>query len=367
MLGCGCPRRCSCRCRKAAIAHRLTLRAALVLACAALSTGLLAACGDADDESGGAAAASTLAQTFDATSSLRNAQLSASFQLDPEGLLALGGPLAFRGSGPFAAGAKGELPRFDLAIAGSIARKALRARAISTGKQGFLTIDGRSYKLDRDIVDALRSSLAASPGTAHGSGLATLGLDPRGWVKDARSNGRATIGGVETNRVSGAIDVGALLADVARLLGGAGGMDGLLTPQLRKQIEGAVTATKVDVWSGAQDKILRQLAVVVDFAFKHGAPVTGLDGGRITLRVRLDRVNATTLDPVAPKHARPLSDLTGDGGLGALLSGLGAGALGTSGGGDGGAAFLKCLTAAGATTADIMACTSKLTPGPPKP
>jgi hypothetical protein len=287
------------------------------MACAAVPAGLLVACGTADDKPASAAAASTLAQTFDATSSLHNAQLTASFQLEPEGMLALGGPIAFRGSGPVASGATGQLPRFDLAITGSIARMPLRARAISTGKRGFLTIDGRSYKLDKDVLHLLRSALGA------GGAIATLGLDPQGWVKDPQASGRATIGGVETNHVSGTIDVGALLADVSKLLAG-GGLDGLLTPELRKQIEDAVTATKVDVWSGAHDKVLRQLAVVVDFAFKKGtSPITGLDGGKMTLRVRLDRVNATTVDPVAPKHARPLSELLSRDGLGALLSGLG--------------------------------------------
>jgi hypothetical protein len=193
----------------------------------------------------------------------------------------------------------------------------LRAWAISTGKRGFLTIGGRSYKLDKDVLDLLRSALGAGAG-----GMATLGLDPQGWVKDPQADGSATIGGVDTDRVSGTIDVAALLDDVAKLLAG-GGFEGLLTPQLRTQIEGAVTATKVDVWSGAQDRILRQLAVVVGFAFKQGtSPVTGLDGGKISLRVRLDGVNATTVDPVAPKHARPLSELLSRDDIGAMLPGL---------------------------------------------
>ena len=131
------------------------------------------------------------------------------------------------------------------------------------------------------------------------------------------------------------------------------------------QIADAVTSTKVDVWSGTQDKILRQLVAVIDFAFKTGtSPVSGLDGGRITLRLRLDDVNATTVPAVAPKDARPLSDLTGEGGLGALLSGLGAGVLGGTGGGDGGEAFLQCLNSASGQTADIVECASKLAPQP---
>jgi len=237
-------------------------------------------------------------------------------------MVALGGPIAFRASGPFASGAKGELPRFDLELAGSLARTPVSARAISTGKRGFVEIDGRAYKLDREIVDALRSALGA--GSTNGAGLASLGLDPRRWMKDARATGRETIGGVITNRISGSIDVRALMADVAKLLGVAGGGRGLFSPELLKKIEGAVTSTKVDVWSGARDGILRQLAVAVGFAFKTGqSPITGLDGGKVALRVLLDGVNATTVDPVTPKNARPLSDLLGHDDLGALLPGLG--------------------------------------------
>ncbi len=147
---------------------------------------------------------------------------------------------------------------------------------------------------------------------------------------------------------------------MSRLFGGAGG-GGLLTPELRTQIAGAVKSTKVDVWTGTTDNILRQLVAVIDFAFKTGtSPIPGLDGGRVTLRLRLDGVNATTVKPAAPRNARPLSDLTGEGGLGALLSGLAAGVLGGTGGGDGGDAFLKCLSSASGATADIVECTSKL-------
>ncbi len=338
--------------------HRPTLRAALLLVCAALCAGLLSACGEADDTPD-AAAASSLSETLDATSKLDNAHLTASFELAPDGLIALGGPIAFRASGPFASGAKRELPRFDLAIAGSLARNALRARAISTGKQGFLRIDGRDYKIDQDFVDELLSFDHAGTG----AGIASLGLDPSAWVKDARANGNAVVGGVDTTRVSGQIDVKRLLDDISKLLGGS--KDGLFGKKFRAQIEDAVTATKVDVWSGAQDRILRQLAIVVDFAFKDGqSPIMGLDGGKITLRVRLDRVNATTVRPTAPKRARPLSELTGEGGLGALLSGLGAGIGAGTGGGDDGGAFLKCLSSAGGTTADIAKCASKLASKP---
>jgi len=340
--------------------NRPTRRAVLLLVCAALCGALLAACGDADDEPGSAAAASAVKQTVAATSKLDSARLTASLQLAPDGLLALGGPIAVRASGPFASGAKGELPHLELAISGTLARRNLGARAISTGKQAFLRIDGRDYRVEQDFVDALRSQ--ATGASKRHPGLASLGLDPGAWIKDARDKGAAAVGGVQTQRIGGSIDVARLLDDVTKLLGGAGG---LLTPKLRAQITEAVKATTVDVWTGSRDKILRQLVAVVDFAFKTGtSPISGLDGGRVTLRLRLDGVNATTVEPVAPKDPRPLSDLTGEGGLGALLSGLGAGVLSGTGAGDGGDAFLKCLSSASGRTSDILECTSELAQAP---
>ena len=338
--------------------NRPTLRTVLVLACAALTAGLLASCGDSADKPD-SAAATALDQTLAATSKLDSAHLKASFQLDPEGLLALGGPISARVSGPFDSGAKGELTRFELAVAGTLARRDLHARATSTGKRLFPRIDGRDYGVDRTYVGKLRSGDRAASSKKH-KGLASLGLDPTSWIDDPREQGSEVVGGVQSTRIAGDIDVKALLDDVAKLLGGD---DGLLTPKLRKQIEDAVTSAKVDVWTGAKDKILRQLVAAIDFKFKDGSPISGLDGGKVTLRLNLDDVNAATVDAASPKHPRPLADLTGEGGLGALLSGLGAGILAGTGGGDGGDAFLKCLSSSSATS-DIVRCASKLAPKP---
>jgi len=338
--------------------NRPTLRAVPLLLCAALGVGLLAGCGDADDASGTAAAQATLQQTVDATSELQSARVRAGFSLAPDGMLALGGPIAVRVAGPFASGDEGELPRFAFALAGTLARRDLRARAISTGERIFLRIDGKDYAIGK----GLRAKSHRGAKARHG-GLASLGLDPAGWVADPQEQGTEVIDGVETIHIVGKLDVKAVLDDVAKLLGGGSkGFDGLLTPELRKQIESAVKSSKVEVWTGAQDKILRRLTAAIDFAFEDGkSPLPGLDGGKIALRLQLDDVNATTVAPTAPKNARPLSDLLGEGGLGSLLSGIGAGVLGGANGSDDGAAFLKCLNAGGGT-ADIAACASKLAP-----
>nr|MBA3746170.1 hypothetical protein [Solirubrobacterales bacterium] len=173
-----------------------------------------------------------------------------------------------------------------------------------------------------------------------------------------------TIDGVVTDRISGRLDVRRLLADVAALLDSGPKGAGLLTPKLQAQIATAVKSSKVQIWSGADDHVLRQLTGVVDFTFKDGtSPITGLDGGRIDLRLRLDDVNATSFEVTAPKRARPLSELGEDDGIGDLLSGLGATFRGkASGARDGGEAFLRCIKAAGSDAAEVARCSSKLAP-----
>jgi hypothetical protein len=138
----------------------------------------------------------------------------------------------------------------------------------------------------------------------------------------------------------------------------------VFTPQLRRQIGDAVKSAQADVWSGADDKLLRQLAVVITFAFKDSSqsPIPGLDGGRLTLRARLDDVNGAPVRIPLPKNTRPLSRLTGKGGLGTFLQGIGAGITGGVGPGDAGSKLLRCVTQASGASAEVVRCASKLAP-----
>ncbi|HEV7804370.1 MAG TPA: hypothetical protein VGO80_01010 [Solirubrobacteraceae bacterium] len=336
--------------------NRSKLRALLIVACVALCAGLLGACGETDERAA-SSASGVLDETLAATSALDSGRLTGRLRLEPDGLLSLGGPIVLTASGPFAAPAAGAGPRFDIALGAAIAGGSVRARTSSTGEVAYLRLGGRDYALGgfgshRHEREAKRRG-----------GLGSLGLNPVAWIKDPQEHGGAIIDGVETTRITGDLDVARVLADVAKLLDGGRG-DGLLTPNLRKQLTDAVKTAKVEIWTGASDRILRQLTALVDFTFKDGSqtPITGLDGGRIDLRLRLDDVDATTFEVATPKHARPLSALIGDGGLGALLSGLGRSFGPRASGGDGGEALLRCVTAAGGDSAKVVRCASRVAP-----
>ena len=332
------------------------------LACLALCAALLTACGG-DDESEAAGPRELLEQTFGSgVDAIDNGRLNDAFQLDPKGLLGLGGPIKLALDGPFTVPGDGQLPHFEVDFAATLAREVFRGTALSTGRAAFVRLAGRDYKLDREFVAALREGLADAEAKQQ-PGLKALGIDPLRWISDPQERGEESIAGVDTTRISGNVKVATLLADIDRLLskagGSGGGIGGLLSPEIRKQISDGVKTATVDVWTGTDDKILRQLAVRIDFAFEAGqTPIPGLESGKINLRLRLTDVNETKLTVEAPTGARPLSDLTG-GSIGDFLSGIGNGLTG-KGASIAGAPFLACITGSNGNTASLMRCVSEL-------
>jgi hypothetical protein len=343
---------------------RSSLRVILAVACGVLCAALLAACGGSDAASN-AGAESTLKQTFGtSTTSIKRGRVAATLRLDPEGLLKLGGPISVRLTGPFAAPTHHNLPRFDLAFLATLAGQRFRGSTISTGTKAFLKLDDGTYAVDKALIAKLRKELGAT-GAQPQAGLKALGIDPLRWITNPQSKGQERVAGVQTERIGGTVDVPRLLADLGTLLDKAGGTgSSVFTPQLRSQIGDAVKSAQADVWTGAGDKLLRQLAVVVTFAFKDSSqsPIPGLDGGRLTLRARLDDVNGAPVKIPTPTSTQPLSRLTGTGGVNRFLQGIGAGLTGGVGPGAPGSKLLRCVTQAGGSSAEVVRCASKLAP-----
>jgi hypothetical protein len=337
-------------------------RVFLALACLALCAASLVACGGGDDK-GDSSADQVLQETFgNSATAIENGRLNVDFRLDPEGLLKLGGLIGLKVDGPFAAPTAGRLPRFDVDLAATLAGQNFGGGVLSTGRTAFVKLDDRMYRVDDPFVGRLRKGLGSAK--TPQAGLKALGLDPLRWIRNAKEKGDARIAGVETTRVGGDVNVARLLEDLDRLLTKAGGSQSgsagsLLTPALRTQIADAVTSAKADVWTGAKDRLLRQIAVVASFKFEDGkTPIPGLDGGKINLRLRLDDVNKTTVNVTAPKGARPLSRLTG-GSLNNFIEGIGAGLTSGSSGLVGGP-FVRCITGANGKTVSLVRCISKL-------
>ena len=142
-----------------------------------------------------------------------------SFQLDPEGLLRLGGPIKLNLEGPFAVQSIGELPRFDVDFAGTLATHRFTGGVRSTGTRAFVRLDDRFYSVDDTFVSQLREGQGSQPR----SGLRALGIDPRRWLRDPRVEANERVADVDTIRIGGSVDVARLLEDLDSLLTNAGG------------------------------------------------------------------------------------------------------------------------------------------------
>jgi hypothetical protein len=130
-----------------------------------------------------------------------------------------------------------------------------------------------------------------------------LNVNPSTWVRDVKSEGTETVGGVETEHVSATIDPQAVVADLERAAGQTGG-------EPPKGLGRAVKSGELDAWVGSDDNILRRLSV----------QLTTAGDSKLRLDVRLSDVN----DPQqieAPAHVRAGAPAGAFGALAQSLSG----------------------------------------------
>ena len=207
--------------------------------------------------------------------------------------LGVGKSTALRVSGAFAAGETKGLPNFKVRIsAGGL-------------HGGFVSVDGKAYFVRGDtgwrVPAALWTPVADNP---------PLAVHPSTWVRDVKSEGTATIGGVKTEHVSASIDPKAVVNDLAQATGQSGGKP-------PKALSRAVKRGEIDAWVGTDDHILRRLS----------ANLTLAGGGRLGLDVRLTDVNEPQ-QIEAPSHVRAGAP---EGAFGTLAQTLAGGIGGATG------------------------------------
>lgn len=358
--------------------------------CALLAmAALLVACGG-DDDGGGAGnedPQKVLDQTFSGDRDIDSGNLDLSFKVEASG--DQGGNLDAQLSGPFEDRGKGEVPGFDLTASAAITGSgdddfSFDGGLLSTGDAAFVNYKGNDYEVDRSIFDQFRESIEQSAGQQQDQGSVEqlfdqLGIeDPKSLLINLQNEGTEDVEGTETIHISGDLDVRRLVDGLKNLLGGAGALGALgggtdvPSPEELDQVADAIKEAHFDVYSGAEDKILRRLAVALTIEPPGGAT----NRIEVALDFSIGDVNEPqTIE--APSGARPFSDLLRELGvppgalnqLGGGLGGLGGGAGGDTGGptapalpGAGGNAeqaqeYLNCIAKA-QSAADLQRCQS---------
>lgn len=304
---------------------RFLLAALAVLALA------LSSCGG--DGIASKSATDVLAETFGPDKPVDSGKVDFRVVFDGKGLKGLQGPLKLAFKGPFASSGSQKLPRFDFDLVIDVAGQALTAGAVSTGDHGWLKLAGENFALGEKTFAQFRTRYEQDQKNAARSDnptFRTLGVDPKRWLASPEKAGAATVGGAGTVHVTSKVDVPALLDDVNKLLGradatgavaaagAAGRVPRKLTGEQRAQIAKSIKTTRLDVYSGKDDGILRRLSIRVTFDVPAGLreAAGGLTTGTLDLDLVMSELNEKQ-EVAAPTSSRPLSDLTQAGATGA--------------------------------------------------
>lgn len=357
------------------------LRFILLFALLALSFGLVA-CGGGD---GGDAANEDvdqlLEETFSGDKTVDSGELDLKLEIAAEGSAELQDPVNISLTGPFQSTGDKKLPEFQLDVSLEGAGQNFQAGATSTGDKGYVNFNGTDYVVSDEIFAQFKQGYEQAQEQASGKeespSLSTLGIDPRNWLTNAKNEGEAKVGDDDAVKITGDVDVPKLLDDVnaalekARSLSlqGAGDLPTKLTDEQRKQVEEALEDVRVEIYTGAEDKILRRM--LIDLSLKAPEGTEDFDTADVTIDFSITGVNEDQ-EVEAPADPKPLDELLGQfGGLG--LGGLGGSAGGSAtpgaGSGQGGGAssealeeYSNCVRDAGTDAAKAQQCAELLQP-----
>jgi hypothetical protein len=310
------------------------IRTLLVLLACLAAAAALVACGD--DSSGNSVDENTdantvLDRTFSGDQQIESADIDLVFDFAVHG--AQSSNFKAEVTGPIDSSGDG-IPHFRLngKITGTSPARDLNqtAGAISTGDAAYVTYKGVTYKTDPQTFSFLQTAFeqsAAASGNTQGDtpqGLPAI----RDFLTNVSNEGTEDVAGVESVHVSGAVDIDGLIKKIRPLAAGASAL-GIGTPgqiPTPAELDGLgrlVKSAKFDVWSGAEDNLLRRFSAVIDLDQPGGAGTAQLKFDITLANVNEDQVIE------APAHAKPLSELLDKLGIGGLnfggLSGLGGG------------------------------------------
>jgi hypothetical protein len=337
-----------------------------------LALGLVAGCGGGDDDGDAAEGADVnalLDDTFSGERTIDSGQVDLKLSVESQG-----GNVNADLKGPFQSQGDGQLPQFQLTASLTGPDLNYDLGVTSTGDEAFVSLQGTDYAVSKPVFDQFKAGYeqAQQQGGQENQSLASLGIDPRNWLTDARVAGEAEVGGTETIKITGGVDVPKLLEDVnelleqARSLGIQGSEDipERLSAEQIQQVEQAIRDLSVEIYTGADDRILRRLVVDLDVQAPEGSEIAGSGSAALRLDLSLLEVNEDQ-EIEAPDDPRPFEELVGQAG------GLGLGGAGGSGGGSGGGGgasqenleeYSRCIQEAGNDTQKARECADLLTP-----
>lgn len=302
---------------------RLRTCAAPLLAVLALALGG-AGCGSDDGDDGSSRdAKALLSDTF--AKEVDSGDLELGVKADVEGVKSLEDPVSMTLDGPFKSNGTKKLPTLDWDFVFDGAGQKISGGLIATRDNAFLELQGQAYEVGEDVFARLSRDVASTQPERRVS-PGKLGMHPEKWLEDPKVEDGEPIGGDETRRITGSVDVRKVVQDFVNLLE---------SPTVRKQLERQGQSGDTVKPSRAEVKEIEEAIEDVDVELdvddndvlrRFAAEVRFKDPDKEEVKGKLDLtyvLRKVGIDPVirAPADPRPLGELLGGFGLGGLGSG----------------------------------------------
>jgi hypothetical protein len=196
----------------------------------------------------------------------------------------------------------------DLNVSVTLGKSPIEAEFRSGGGKSWIQIDGKWYDLPANLLSsATGTSLPAGATTSNldaGKILAAIG-DPSKLL-DSASVSSETVEGIDSDKVSGDVNIAGVAAAAANLSKSMG--NSTATAPTQAEIDKTVTQLKkivnkahVDLWVGKTDHKVHRMVFTVDAAMDDATKKsTGIDSATVDFDV-------TTVDASAPDISAPSS------------------------------------------------------------
>ncbi len=289
---------------------RNVIRAALLLL-ATLTVVVVAACGGSDSGSD-----KSPKERLASVKPLSSAQVAVAARIFFDNAPpSVGDKLELTFNGPLRNNGAEKLPSLDWKVGFSGLTTQFTSRVVSTGDNVFINLGGQDFEVGQQAVARATEQAQAS----KQKGLAQIGFNPLGAIKDVKESGTRTFDGEKLTVYTGAIDPDAVMDQYERLsqslptTGAAQAVpQGRLTPQQRAQVKRTFGSPRFEA-AVADDDTVRQLSLTSKFT----TPATnrdaagGITGGRLEYKIDYTAVGKP-VTITAPKDTEPIADFANE-------------------------------------------------------
>jgi hypothetical protein len=217
--------------------------------------------------------------------------------------------VGFELAGPFALPEPGALPVTRIDYTQIAGETRTTTQLISTGSRAFVVLNGTAYQLPFEQTESLRAPTEAVENDGFG------GLRIHEWIKDPELSPGEPVADTATDRITGDVDVVRTLNDLFAF-GRRVGAAELALPQIAgddaEHLRNVTESATVELLTGVEDRLLRQLSVDIRLAAQVPANVKAALGpvaaARIQLFLAVEQPN-TPVSVGAPEGALPSSAL----------------------------------------------------------